>query len=70
MNHHPERHQIFQLRLCPSIREQAMILAQDDDVFLNYFITLAIAEKLSRIEQELSNREPQDFTRIEEKSLA
>ena len=42
----------FPLRLCPSTRLQATKLAQQDGISLNHFISLAVAEKISRMEHE------------------
>ena len=42
----------FPLRLCPSTRQQATKLAQHDSISLNHFISLAVAEKISRMEHE------------------
>ncbi|GGG63081.1 toxin-antitoxin system HicB family antitoxin [Edaphobacter dinghuensis] len=46
-----KRKQSFPLRLSPSMREQANCLAHAEGISLNYFISLAIAEKISRMEQ-------------------
>ena len=51
VNQEYKRHQSFPLRLSPSIRQQATELARDEGISLNHFISLAIAEKLSRMEQ-------------------
>lgn len=40
----------FPLRLCASVRQQATQLAQNDGISLNHFISLAVAEKISRME--------------------
>jgi predicted HicB family RNase H-like nuclease len=40
----------FPLRLAKSLREHARYLASEDGVSLNHFISLAIAEKISRVE--------------------
>ena len=40
----------FPLRLCPSVRQQATQLAQNDGISLNHFISLAVAERISRLE--------------------
>ena len=40
----------FPLRLCPSVRQQATQLAQTDGISLNHFISLAVAERISRLE--------------------
>ena len=42
----------FPLRLCPSTRQQATKLAQQDNISLNHFISLAVAEKISRLEHD------------------
>lgn len=42
----------YPLRLCPSIRTHAELLAKQDGISLNHFISLAVAEKLSRLEHE------------------
>jgi len=47
-----KRHLSFPLRLSPSIREQATELAHREGISLNHFISLALAEKLSRMEHE------------------
>ncbi|WP_390890454.1 toxin-antitoxin system HicB family antitoxin [Tunturiibacter lichenicola] len=46
-----KRHQSFPLRICPSIRAQASDLAHLDGISLNHFISLAIAEKIVRMER-------------------
>jgi predicted HicB family RNase H-like nuclease len=45
------RHQSFPLRPCPSILQQANDLAHNEGISLNHFISLAIAEKISRMEK-------------------
>jgi hypothetical protein len=40
----------FPLRLPRSLKERAMVLAQQDGVSLNHFISVAVAEKASRLE--------------------
>jgi hypothetical protein len=45
------RKQCFLLRLPNSLREQAAQLAQEEGTSLNYFIGLALAEKISRMQQ-------------------
>jgi hypothetical protein len=42
----------FPLRLCPSVRHQATDLARQEGISLNHFISLAVAEKISRMEHE------------------
>ncbi len=46
-----KRHLSFPLRLPSSLKESANGLAQRDGVSLNHFISLAVAEKISRLEQ-------------------
>lgn len=43
------RKQSFLLRLPTSIREQAVHMAHEEDTSLNHFISLAVAEKISRM---------------------
>lgn len=55
MNHllpwsHQMPHRMFPLRLSPSMREQVEHLAKRDQISINHFIALAVAEKLSRME--------------------
>ncbi len=42
----------YPLRLSPSLREQVERLAKNDQISLNHFICLALAEKASRIEHD------------------
>jgi|HubBroStandDraft_5_1064220.scaffolds.fasta_scaffold96915_2 hypothetical protein len=42
----------FPLRLAKSLRESAKALAEREGISLNHFISLAVAEKVSRIEQQ------------------
>jgi hypothetical protein len=51
MNQEYKRHQSFPLRLCPSMRQVANDLAHVDGISLNQFISLAVAEKIIRMEQ-------------------
>lgn len=46
-----KRKQSFPLRLSPSMRQQANDLAHTEGISLNHFISLAVAEKISRMEQ-------------------
>jgi hypothetical protein len=39
----------FPLRLAASLRRQAQLLASEDGVSLNHFISLAVAEKIARL---------------------
>lgn len=52
------RRQIFPLRLSPSMRHQANELAHREGISLNHFVSLAIAEKITRMEQGPWMREP------------
>lgn len=45
-----QHHQSVQVKLCPSIREQAAYIAQIEGVSLNYFISVALAEKMTRMD--------------------
>jgi hypothetical protein len=45
------RKQSFLLRLPPTLREQAVAIAQEEGISLNHFIGLALAEKVSRMQQ-------------------
>ncbi len=45
-------HTGFLLRLPASIKEQAVALAHEDGTSLNHFISLAVAEKITRLEPE------------------
>jgi hypothetical protein len=47
------RRQIFPLRLSPSMRHQASNLAHREGISLNHFVSLAIAEKITRMEEGL-----------------
>lgn len=40
----------FPLRLSASVRARAQLLATRDGISLNHFISLAVAEKISRLE--------------------
>ncbi len=46
-----KRKQSFLLRLPISIREKATEIAHEDGVSLNHFVSLAVAEKLSRMDE-------------------
>ena len=52
MTNKPARHSTFPLRLSPSVRSQAVEMAQKEGISLNHFISLAVAEKVSRMEHE------------------
>jgi hypothetical protein len=60
MSQEYKRHQSFPLRLSPSIRQQANDLAHLDGISLNHFISLAVAEKVSRMEQAALRNEHAD----------
>ncbi|MDE1160690.1 MAG: toxin-antitoxin system HicB family antitoxin [Acidobacteriaceae bacterium] len=49
MNSEDARHKSFPLRLPPSLRQQSTELARNEGISLNHFISLAIAEKVSRM---------------------
>ncbi len=51
MSQEYKRQQSFPLRLCPSIRQQANDLAHVEGISLNHFISLAVSEKITRMEQ-------------------
>ena len=55
MNVDEKRRMTFPLRLAISLKDMANILAQKDGVSLNHFISLAVAEKISRLESETLN---------------
>jgi len=45
-----KRKQSFLLRLPLSVRERAVLIAQNEGTSLNHFISLAVAEKISRMD--------------------
>ena len=47
-----QRKNSFLLRLPLSLREQATTVARTEQVSLNHFISLAVAEKISRMERQ------------------
>lgn len=49
MDQEHKRKQSFLLRLPVSVREQATQVAREEGTSLNHFISLAVAEKLSRM---------------------
>lgn len=51
------RRQTFPLRLPPTMRHQANELAHREGISLNYFVSLAVAEKISRMEQDVWSNE-------------
>ena len=55
-----KRHQSFPLRLSPSTRQQANEYAKQEGISLNHFISLAVAEKVSRLEHDsfMSQQKP------------
>jgi hypothetical protein len=55
MNLDDKRRMTYPLRLAASMRDMASHLAQKDGVSLNHFISLAVAEKISRLESETLN---------------
>jgi hypothetical protein len=52
------RKQSFVLRLPNSLREQAALIAKTEGTSLNYFIGLALAEKISRMQKNDSTASP------------
>jgi hypothetical protein len=52
----------FSLRLATSLKDSANHFAEIDGISLNHFISLAVAEKISRLESE-TLREQADVTR-------
>jgi hypothetical protein len=69
MNSDEKRRMTFPLRLAISLKDMANNLAQKDGVSLNHFISLAVAEKVSRLESEKLN-EYQDFSRRQKIAVA
>jgi hypothetical protein len=67
MNEEDKRRMTYPLRLAASLRDVAGHLAQSDGVSLNHFISLAVAEKISRLESETLN---QHKTLIRQQKLA
>jgi len=49
--HKPRNPSAFRLRLPKSVRDAAMQMAGQEGVSLNHFISLAVAEKIIRVEQ-------------------
>jgi hypothetical protein len=47
-----KKHIGFPLRLAVSLKERAQLLARQEGVSLNHFISLAVAEKISRLRAE------------------
>ena len=47
-----KRRVVFPLRLAVSLRELANVFAHRDGISLNHFVSLAVAEKISRMEHE------------------
>jgi hypothetical protein len=64
-----KRRMTFPLRLATSLRDMANVLAQKDGVSLNHFISLAVAEKISRLENETLN-EHHDLSRRQRLAVA
>jgi HicB family len=50
MNIDDKRRMTFPLRLAGSLKNMAHHLAQQDGISLNHFISIAVAEKISRLE--------------------
>jgi hypothetical protein len=51
MHQESKRQQSFPLRLSPSTRQQANDLAHAEGISLNHFISIAVSEKIGRMEQ-------------------
>jgi predicted HicB family RNase H-like nuclease len=47
-----QHHQSIQIKISPSIRNQAAQIAEIEGVSLNYFISVALAEKMNRMESQ------------------
>ena len=56
MNTEQKRKQSFLLRLPTSVREQATQIAHEDGTSLNHFISLAVADRISRMERKPAQR--------------
>lgn len=57
----PEQHKrrlCFPLRLSPSLRAQASELAELEGISLNHFISLALTEKVTRMEKQFQQQVP------------
>ena len=50
----PPKHSTFRLRLPKSVRDAAKQFAGQEGVSLNHFISLAVAEKITRVKQSTS----------------
>ena len=83
MDQEQKRKQIFLLRLPFSVRQQATEIAREEGTSLNHFISLAVAEKISRMTsapnmmkspavgmEERSHAHPTDFRSIRFPRLA
>jgi hypothetical protein len=64
-----KRRMTFPLRLAISLQDMANSLAQQDGVSLNHFISLAVAEKISRLESETLNAH-HDFSKRQKIAVA
>ena len=58
-----KRKQNFLLRLPISIREKATQIAHEDGTSLNHFVSLAVAEKLSRMDEAVRSMQVQPSSR-------
>jgi hypothetical protein len=56
MHQETKRKQCFLLRLPLSVREDAIQIAQNEGTSLNHFISIAVAEKVSRMEKSPNRR--------------
>jgi predicted HicB family RNase H-like nuclease len=55
----------FPLRLAKSLRETAKEIADKEGISLNHFISIAVSEKISRIESQASSTVDQAFSKKE-----
>jgi hypothetical protein len=53
-----ERNKSFPLRLPRTMRQQVEKLAEDEGISINQFISLALAERITRLEQFFQSSEP------------
>ncbi len=63
MENETKRKQSFLLRLPTSIREQAIHMAHEEDTSVNHFISIAVAEKISRMAQKSMSSKNEDATK-------
>jgi hypothetical protein len=68
MNKDEKRYKTFPLRLPPSLRKQSVEFAEVEGLSLNHFISMAVAEKISRME--VLNEQPAAATSERRTTLA